>query len=117
MGRENHTEIHKLKLLVFCSLVRLMLSGDIEMNPGPHLENFIEYSIYLKNRGSSHSPLFYLIKCHSLRNKFEEFSNFWQRVPIITLVVVTETLLDTDCNIEINVLTASHTFFGKCRSD
>ena len=86
MGRENHTEIHKqtfeknysnkpnvcyffekfdsysfvffLKLLVFCSLVRLMLSGDIELDPGPHLENLIEYSSYLKNRGSSHLPLF-----------------------------------------------------------
>ena len=33
-----------LKLIVFCSLVRLMLSGDIELNPGSHLEKLIEYS-------------------------------------------------------------------------
>ena len=85
-GRENHTEIHKrifekyysnkpnvcyffktvnsyffvffLKLLVFYSLVRLMLSRDIELNPGPHLENLIEYSSYLKHTGTSHSPFF-----------------------------------------------------------
>ena len=72
MGRENHTAIRKrtiekffsnkpnicyffkavdlyffvffLKLLVFCSLVRLLLSGDIELNPGPHMEILIEYS-------------------------------------------------------------------------
>ena len=78
MGRQNHTEIHKrafkkyysnkpnicyfnktvdsyifaffLILLVFCSFVRLMLSGDIGLNPGPHLENLIEYSSYLKNK-------------------------------------------------------------------
>ena len=145
MGRENHAEIHKrtfekyysnkpnvcyffktvdsyffvffLKLLVFCSLVRLLLSGDIELNPGPHLENLIEYSSYLKNRGTSHSPLFFLINCQSLKNKFEEFANFLQTVPINTFVAVTETWLDTDCNIENNFLTASHTFLGKCRSD
>ena len=130
MGRENHTEIHKrtfekyysnkpniyyfiktvdsyifvffLILLVFCSLVRFMLSGDIGLNPGPHLENLNEYSSYLKNRGSSHSPLFYLITCQSLRNKFEEFANFLQTAPIHTFVAVTETWLETDCNIENN---------------
>ena len=145
MGRKNHTEIHKrifekyysnkpnvcyflktidsyffdffLKLLVFCSLVRLMLSGDIELNPGLHLENLIEYSSYLKNRGTSLSPLFFLINFQSLKNKFEEFSNFLQTAPINTFVAVTETWLDTDCNIKNNFLTASHTFFGKCRSD
>ena len=144
MGRENHTEIHKrttekyysnkpnvcyflktvdsyffvflLKLLAFCSLVRLMLSGDIELNPGPDLENLIDYSSYLKNRGTSHSPLFFLINCQSLKNKFEELANFLQTAPINTFVAVTETWLDTDCNIEYNFLTSSHTFFGKCRS-
>ena len=146
MGRENHTEIHKRTLksiiptnlmfvffknswfiyfcflpksfwLVFCSLVLVMLSGDIELNPGPHLENLIENSSYSKNRGSSHSPLFYLINCQSLKNMFIEFSNFLQSSPINTFVAFTETWLDTDCNIENNFLTASHTFFGKCRSD
>ena len=81
MGRRNHSEFHKqtfetyycnkpnfcyffktvdsynfvffLKLLVFWSIVRLMLSGDMELNPEPHLENLIEYSSYLKNRGSN----------------------------------------------------------------
>ena len=48
--------------------------------------------------------------------KFEEFANFLQTAPINTFVAVTETWLDTDCNIENNFLTASHTFFGKCRS-
>ena len=94
-----------------------MLSGDIELNPGPHLENLIEYSQYLKNRGTSHLPLFFLIKSQSLKNKFEEFGNFLQTAPINTFVAVTETWLDTDCNIENNFLTSSHTFFGKCRSD
>ena len=37
--------------------------------------------------------------------------------PINTFVAVTETWLDTDCNTENNFLTASHPFFGKCRSD
>ena len=106
-----------LKLLVFCSLVRLMLSGDIELNPGPHLENLIEYSSYLKNRGTKNSPLFFLINCQSLKNKFEEFANILKTAPINTFVAVTETWLDTDCNIENNFLTASHTFFGKCRSE
>ena len=145
MGRDNHTEIHKrtyekkysnkpnvcfffktvlsyifvffLKLLLFCSLVRLMLSGDIELNPGPQLENLIEYSSYLKKRGSSHSPLFFLINCQSLKNKIDEFSNFLQTAPINTFVAVTESWLDIDCNIEDKFLTASHTFFGKCRSE
>ena len=94
-----------------------MLSGDIELNAGPHLENLIEYSSYLKNRGSSHSPLFWLSNCQSLKNKFEQFSNFLQTAPINTFVTVTETWLDTDCKIENDFLTASHTFFGKCRSD
>ena len=94
-----------------------MLSGDLELNPGPHLENLIEYSIYLKNRGTSHSPLFFLINCQSLKNKFEEFVNFLQTAPINTFVAVTETWLDTDCNIENSFITASHTFFGNCRSD
>ena len=94
-----------------------MLSSDIELNPRPHLENLIEYSSYLKNRGSSHSPLFFLINCQSLKNKFEEFSNFLQTAPINTFVAVIETWLDTDCHIENNFLTSSHTFFGKCRSD
>ena len=94
-----------------------MLSGDIELNPGPHLENLIEYSSYLKNRGTSHSPLFYLKNCQSLMNKFEEFANFLQTAPINTFVAVTETWLDTDCNIENIFLTASHTFFEKCRSE
>ena len=72
---------------------------------------------YLKNRGTSHSPLFFLFNCQSLKNKFEEFANFLQTAPINTFVAVTETWLDTDSNIENNFLTASHTFFGKCRSD
>ena len=104
-------------MLVFCSLVRLMLSGDSEWNPGPQLENLIEYSSYLKNKGSSHSSLFFLINCQSLKNKFEEFSIFLQTTPINTFVAVTETWLDGDCNLENNFLTESHTFFGKCRSD
>ena len=94
-----------------------MLSGDIELNPGPHLENLIEYSSYLKNKGSTHSRLFYLIYCQSLKNKFEEFSNFLQTAPINTFVALNETWLDTYCNTENNFLTASHNFFGKCRSD
>ena len=94
-----------------------MLSGDIELNPGPHLENWIEYSSYLKNRGTSHLPLFFSINCQSLNNKFEEFANFLQTASNNTFVAVIETWLDTDCNIENNFLTASHTFFGKCRSD
>ena len=94
-----------------------MLSGDIELNPGPQLENLIEYSCYLKNRGSSHSPLFFLFNCQSPKNMFEEFSNFLETAPINTFVAVTETWLDTDCDIENNFLRASHTFFGKCRSD
>ena len=94
-----------------------MLSGDIELNPGHHLENLIEYSSYLKNRGTSHLPLFFLINCQSLKNKFEEFANCLQTAPINTFVAVTETWLDTDCTIENNFLTASHAFFGKCRSD
>ena len=49
-------------------------------------------------------------------NKFEVFGNFLQTTPIKTFVAVTETWLDTDCNIENNFLTASHTFFVKCRS-
>ena len=89
MGRESNTEIHErtfekcysnkpnvcyflktldsyffvffLKLLVFSSLVRLMLSGDIELNPGPHLENLIEYSSYLKNRGTTTRLYFSLL--------------------------------------------------------
>ena len=145
MGRENHTEIHKrtfeksysnksnvcyffktvdsyvfiffLNLLIFCSLVRLTLSGDMELNPRPQLEKLIEYSSYLKNRGSSYSPLFFLINCQSLKNKFEECSNFLQTAPINTFVAVIETWLDTDCNIENNFLTSSHTFIGKCRSN
>ena len=145
MGREKHTEIHKrtfekyysnkpivcyflktvdsyfyaffLKLLVFCSFVRLMLSGDIELNPGPHLENLIEHSSYFKHTGTSHSVLFFLINCQSLKKKCEEFANFLQTAPINTFVAVTETWLDTDCNIENNFLTPSHTFLGKCRSD
>ena len=51
-----------------------------------------------------------------MKNKFEEFSNFLQTAAINTFVAVTETWLDTDWNIESNFLTASHTFFGKCRS-
>ena len=94
-----------------------MLSRDIELNPGPHLEYLIEYSSYLKIRRPSHSTLFFLINCQSLKNKFEEFANFLQTAPINRFVAVTETWLDTDCNIEINFLTALHTFFGKCRSD
>ena len=94
-----------------------MLSGDIELNPGPHLENLIEYSSYLKNRGTSHSLLFFLINCQSLKNKFEEFVNFLQTAPINTFIAVNETWSDTDCNFENNLLTASHTFFGKSRSD
>ena len=94
-----------------------MLSGDIELNPGPHLENLIEYSKNLKNRGTSHSPLFLLIYCQSLKNKFEEFANFSQTAPINTFVAVTETWLDTYGNIENNFLTATHTFFGKCRAE
>ena len=93
-----------------------MLSGDIELNPGPHLKNLIEYSNYLKNRGTSHSPLFFFINCQNLK-KFEEFANFLQTAPIKTFVAVIETRLVTDCNIENNFLTTSHTFFGKCRSD
>ena len=62
-------------------------------------------------------PLFFLINCQSLKNKFEEFSNFLQTTPFNKFVAVTETWLDTNCNIENNFLTASHTFFGKCRSD
>ena len=94
-----------------------MLSGDIELNPGPQLENLIEYSSYLKNRGTSHSPLFFLINCQSLNIKFEEFANFLQTAPINTFVAVTETWLDTDSNTENNFLTASYAFLGKCRSE
>ena len=94
-----------------------MLSNDIELNSGPQLKNLIEYSSYLKNMGSSHSPLFYLINCQILKNKFDEFSNFLQIAPINTFVAVTETWLDTDFNIENIFLTASHIFFGKSRSD
>ena len=75
-----------------------MLSGDIELNPGPHLENLIEYSSYIKNRGTSHWPLFFLINFQSLKNKFDEFANFLQTASINTIVA--ETWLDTDCNIE-----------------
>ena len=103
--------------MAFCSFVRLMLSGDIDLNPGSHLGNLIEYSSYLKNRGSSQSPLFFLINCQSLNYKFKEFSKFLQTPPINTFVAVTETWLDTDCNVEKNFLTASHTFLGKSRSD
>ena len=112
-----HTFVFFLKLLILCSLVRLMMSDDIELNRGPQLENLIEYSSFLRNRGSSHSPLFFLINCQSLKNKFKEFSNFLQTAPINTFVAVAETWLDTNCIIENNFLTASHTFFGKCRSD
>ena len=52
-----------------------------------------------------------------MKNKFEEFANFLQTAHINTFVAVTETWLDTDCNIENNFLTASHTFFGNYRSD
>ena len=51
-----------------------------------------------------------------MKNNFEEFANFLQTTPINTFVAVTESWLDTDCNIENNFLTASHTLFGKCRS-
>ena len=94
-----------------------MLSSEIEINPGPQLEKLIEYSSYLKNRGSSHSPMFFLINCQSLKNRFEEFTNFLQTAPIKTFVAVTKTWLDTDCNIENNFLTAWQFFFRKCRSD
>ena len=73
-----------------------MLSGDIELNPEPQLENLVEYSSYLINRGSSRLPLVFLINCQSLKNKFEEFSIFLQTAPINTFVAVTETWLDTD---------------------
>ena len=66
---------------------------------------------------TSHSPLFFRINCRSLKNQFEEFVIFLQTAPINTFVAVTETWLDTDFNIENNFLTASHTFFGKCRSE
>ena len=56
-------------------------------------------------------------KLSKLEEKFEEFANFLQTAPIKTFVAVTETWLDTDCSIEKNFLTASHTLFGKCRSD
>ena len=112
-----HTFVFFLKLLIFLLLVRLMMSDDIELNPGPQLENLIEYSSFLRNRGSSHSPLFFLINCQSLKNNFKEFSNFLQTAPINTFVAVAETWLDTNCIIENNFLTASHTFFGICRSD
>ena len=77
-----------------------MLSSDINLNPGPHLENLIEYSSYLKNRGSIYPPLFFLNNCQSLKNKFEDFSNFLQTAPINAFVAVTGTWLDTDCDIE-----------------
>ena len=93
-----------------------MLSGDNELNPGPQLENLIQHSSYLKNRGSDHSPLLSFTNCHSFKNRFEEFSNFLQTTPINTFVAVTETWSNTDSNIE-DILTASHTSFGKCRSD
>ena len=57
-----------------------MLSGDIKLNPGPQLENLIEYSSYLKNSGSSHLPLFFLINSQNLKNKFEEFLNIFPTV-------------------------------------
>ena len=50
-----------VKLLDFCSFVLSMLSRDIELNPGTLLENLIVYSSYLKNRGSGHLPLFFII--------------------------------------------------------
>ena len=62
-------------------------------------------------------PLFFLINCQSLKNKLEEFANFLETAPINTFVAVAETLLYTDCNIENNFFIASHTFFGKCRSE
>ena len=100
-------------LLVFWSFVRLMLSGDIDLNPGHQLENLIEYSSYLKNRGSNHSPIFSLLKFRYWKTILKSFQNFLQKTPIITFVAVTETWLDTNCKL----LTASHIFFGKCRSD
>ena len=90
-----------------------MLSGDIELNPGHQLENLIESSSYLKNRGSNHSPFFSLLKFKDWKTSLKSFQNFLQKAPIITFVAVTETWLDTDCKF----LTASHIFFGKCRSD
>ena len=87
-----------------------MLSGDFELIPGPQLENLIEYSSNFENRASSYSPLFYLINCQSLKNNFEVISKFLRSVPINTFIAVTETWLDTHCNIENNFLTASHTF-------
>ena len=68
-----------------------MLSVDIELKPGPQLENLVGYSSYLKNRGSSQSPVSFLINCQSLINNFEEFLMFLQTAPINTFVAVTET--------------------------
>ena len=75
-----------------------MLSCEIELNQGLHWKD--------------QSPLFFLINCQSLKNKFEEISSFLQAAPIETFFAVTETWFDTDCNIEDNFITASHTFLG-----
>ena len=102
--------------IVFLHFMRLLLSGDIHLNPGPfsHIrESDMLIKIVTKDCKNLNICLF---NARSLKNKSDFFTDFLTNLTQNTIVVLTETWLnETDIYPE-NFLSPKHKFYSKSRS-
>ena len=102
--------------IVFLPFMRLLLSGDIHLNPGPFSqfrESDMLIEIVTKDCKNQNICLF---NARSLKNKYDFFTDFLKNLTQNTTVVLTETWLnETDIYPE-NLLSPNHKFYSKSRS-
>ena len=101
--------------IVLLHFMRLLLSGDIHLNPVPFLhirESDMLIDIATKNCKILNICLF---NARSLKNKYDFFTDFLTNLTQNTIVVLTETWLnETDIYPE-NFLSPKHKFYSKSR--
>ena len=101
---------------VLLHFMRLLLSGDIHLNPGPFSqirESDMLIDTVTKNCKNLSICLF---NARSLKNKYDFFTDFLTNLTQNTIVILTETWLkETDIYPE-NFLSPKHKFYSKSRS-
>ena len=102
--------------IVLLHFMRLLLSGDIHLNPGPFsqiLESDMLIDIVTKDCKNLSICLF---NARSLKNKYDFFADFLTNLTQNTIVILTETWLNgTDIYPE-NFLSPQQKFYSKSRS-
>ena len=89
----------------------IILCGDVESNPRPDLLNLQTFECFGKHKANSNlHPCFVYTNNRSVDNKHEEVSGFLQQQNTQTCFIVTETWINDNQKIPLNLSNNNHHF-------